>query len=87
MEKVIDAPAGRARGGAPIAHADDPERAVRAALDLIDIVRSRRPGIAGGGADLGQRRVQQRDHLGRGERLVERHAEVPEAAQAVTAPR
>jgi class 3 adenylate cyclase/tetratricopeptide (TPR) repeat protein len=31
--------------GAPVAHEDDPERAVRAALDLVDTVRSLGPGI------------------------------------------
>jgi tetratricopeptide (TPR) repeat protein len=31
--------------GAPIAHEDDPERAVRAALDLVDVVRQIGPGI------------------------------------------
>jgi class 3 adenylate cyclase/tetratricopeptide (TPR) repeat protein len=32
--------------GAPIAHEDDAERAVRAALDLVDVVRTLDPGIA-----------------------------------------
>ncbi len=32
--------------GAPIAHEDDAERAVRAALDLVDVVRTLGPGIA-----------------------------------------
>ena len=32
--------------GAPVAHEDDAERAVRAALDLVDAVRSLGPGIA-----------------------------------------
>ena len=31
--------------GAPVAHEDDPERAVRAALDLVDAVRTLGPGI------------------------------------------
>ena len=61
--------------GAPIAHEDDAERAVRAALELVDAVRDPRPGDPGAGRRPDRRggRHARRDQPGHGRGRPRQH--------------